>query len=203
MAAFLYKNDLPNNLDLGNIIAIDTEAMGLKITRDRLCLIQISGGNGHAHLVQFEKDNFNAPNLKKLLTDKNITKIFHFARFDLAILKHYLGVEIENIFCTKIASKLVRTYTDSHGLKTLCEELLGAEISKREQSSDWGNSEISSRQQKYAAGDVLHLHEIKKKLEVMLVREGRLELAQDCFKFLKTRIDLDLAGFENLDIFAH
>lgn len=220
---FLYKNDLPNDLDLGSVIAIDTETTGLNINRDRLCLIQISSGDGNCHLVQFEPPSsryrndspplnrgsvgsslltIEAPNLKKLLSDNKILKLFHFARFDLVILQRNLGIEINNIYCTKIASKLIRTYTDSHGLKALCEELLGVEISKKQQSSDWANETISEEQIKYAASDVLYLHQLKEKLDVMLIRENRLNLARECFAFLQTRARLDLAGFEN-DIFNH
>jgi ribonuclease D len=202
MVNFLYQNDLPDNLNLGNSIAIDTETTGLKIVRDRLCLIQISSGDGDAHLVRFDIGNYGAPNLKKLLSNPKILKIFHFARFDVAVLKQYLGIEMENIYCTKIASKLVRTYTDAHGLKSLCKELAKVDLSKEQQSSDWGIAEISEDQIKYAASDVLYLHQLKEKLDEMLVREGRMEIANQCFKFLKTRTDLDLAGFEN-DIFAH
>jgi ribonuclease D len=203
MTNFLYKNDLPDNLDLGNKIAIDTETMGLKTERDRLCLIQISSGDGNAHLVQFEQNQYVAPNLKKLLSDEKVLKIFHFARFDLAAIKFYLGIEIKNIYCTKIASKLTRTYTDSHGLRSLCEELLKIEISKKQQSSDWGNQEISAEQIKYAANDVLYLHRIKQRLDLMLEREKRTEIAKSCFEFLTIRVELDLEGFEAVDIFAH
>lgn len=202
MANFLYKNDLPNNLNLGNIVAIDTETMGLNNFRDRLCIAQISSGDGDAHLVQFEKDNFQAPNLIKILEDKNITKIFHYARFDVAILKYSLNCQINNIYCTKIASKLCRTYTDNHGLKVLAEELVKVELSKKQQSSDWGNAEISENQIKYAASDVLYLHKIKEKLDIMLKREDRYDLALKCFEFINTRCDLDLKGFD-FDIFRH
>lgn len=202
MTNFLYQNDLPENLHLGNSIAIDTETTGLNLRRDRLCVIQISSGDGNAHLVKFDYNNYDAPNLKKLLSDKSILKIFHFARFDLAVLKQFLNVEIENIFCTKIASKLSRTYTDAHGLKAICKELLNVELSKEQQSSDWGNPNISEDQIKYAASDVLYLHKLKEKLDEMLKREGRTDIAQTCFKFLKTRSNLDLLGFEG-DIFSH
>ena len=202
MTNFLYKNDLPDNLNLGNSIAIDTETMGLKNARDRLCIVQISSGDDNAHLVQFERGNFNAPNLIKILSDKNVLKIFHFARFDVAVLKHSFGIDINNVYCTKIASKLCRTYTDNHGLKVLAEELAKVELSKKQQSSDWGNKEITEAQIKYAASDVLYLHQIKEKLDVMLKREGREELAQKCFDFLQTRCDLDLEGFD-FDIFRH
>ncbi|MFZ9181424.1 MAG: ribonuclease D [Rickettsiales bacterium] len=204
MTNFLYQNDLPNNLIFSsNSIAIDTEAMGLNIGRDRLCLIQISAGDGNCHLVKFSQNNFQAPNLKKLLTNEKILKIFHYGRFDLAILKYHLQIDIKNIYCTKIASKLVRTYTDSHGLKTICEELLGVEISKKQQSSDWGNKEISDKQIDYASSDVLYLHALKEKLDAMLIRENRMELFKSCVEFLPIRVDLDLAGFSNVDIFSH
>lgn len=204
MTNFLYQNDLPNNLIFSsNSIAIDTEAMGLNIGRDRLCLIQISTGDGNCHLVKFSQNNFQAPNLKKLLTNEKILKIFHYGRFDLAILKYHLQINIKNIYCTKIASKLVRTYTDSHGLKTICEELLGVEISKKQQSSDWGNKEISDKQIDYASSDVLYLHALKEKLDAMLIRENRMELFKSCVEFLPIRVDLDLAGFSNVDIFSH
>jgi len=205
MPNFLYKNDLPTDFNLGNfgnIIAIDTETTGLNLKRDRLCLIQISNGDGNAHLVQLERGNYDAPNLKKLLSDEKILKIFHFARFDLSVLKQNLGIKIQNIYCTKIASKLVRTYSDAHGLKSICKELIGVEMSKEQQSSDWASLGISDEQIKYAASDVLFLHRLKEKLDEMLKREGRLEIANSCFKFLETRSDLDLSGFEN-DIFSH
>jgi len=203
MTNYFYKNDIPTTLFFKDSIAIDTETMGLNISRDRLCLIQISNGDGNAHIIQFEKNQYNAPNLKKLLSDSAIQKIFHFARFDMATIEHYLGVEIKNIYCTKIASKLIRTYTDSHGLKSICEELLGIEISKKQQSSDWGNSDISEKQIDYAASDVLHLHALRDKLNKMLIRENRMDIFQACLEFLPTRIKLDLEGFASLDIFAH
>ncbi|MCE3254963.1 MAG: rnd [Rickettsiaceae bacterium] len=202
MANFLYQNDLPPDLNLGLEVAIDTETTGLSLKRDRLCVLQISSGDGNAHLVQFKKDNYEAPNLKRLLNNPEVLKIFHYARFDVAVIKQNLGLEIKNIYCTKIASKLVRTYSDAHGLKTLCKELIGAEISKEQQSSDWANETISEDQIKYAASDVLYLHQLKKKLDEMLKREGRFEIANQCFQFLQTRRDLDLSGFE-LDIFSH
>ncbi len=202
MTNFLYQNDLPDNLNLGNSIAIDTETTGLNLKRDRLCLIQISSGDGDVHLVRFDKGNYSAPNLKKLLSDNKILKIFHFARFDLAVLKSHLGVTMQNIYCTKIASKLIRTYTDSHGLKAICRELIGVELSKEQQSSDWANKTISEDQIKYAASDVLYLHRLKEKLDEMLKREGRFEIANQCFEFLQIRTTLDLSGFEN-DIFSH
>ncbi|MFT7098926.1 MAG: ribonuclease D [Rickettsiales bacterium] len=199
---FLYQNDLPDNLEFGHSIAIDTETTGLKHNRDRLCVIQISSGDGDAHLVRFDIGNYSAPNLKKLLSNPKIQKIFHFARFDVAVLKNFLDVEIENVYCTKIASKLVRTYTDAHGLKSLCKEILRIDLSKEQQSSDWGIGEISEDQIKYAASDVLYLHQLQARLSEMLIREGRMEIAKECFGFLKTRAILDLSGFEN-DIFSH
>lgn len=203
MANFLHKNDLPADLNLGNSIAIDCETMGLNLFRDRLCVVQISDGNGDAHLVQFEQGKYDAPNLRKLLSDKKVLKIFHFGRFDIAALNFYLKVDVENVYCTKIASKLVRTYTDSHGLKALCDEMLNVEISKKQQTSDWGNCEISDKQIDYAASDVLHLHKLKNKLDEMLKREGRMEVFEACIKFLPARAKLDLQGFGSTDIFSH
>jgi ribonuclease D len=203
MTNFLHKNDLPSDVKFSGAIAIDSETMGLNIVRDRLCVIQISDGNGDAHLVKFDAGNYEAPNLKKLLLDDNILKIFHFARFDLAALQFYLKIEIKNIYCTKIASKLVRTYTDAHGLKSLCDEMLGIDLSKKQQSSDWGNIEINDKQIDYAASDVLHLHKLKAKLDVMLLRESRMDIFLECMKFLPTRAKLDLQGFNLGDIFAH
>lgn len=204
MTNFLYKNDLPDDVKfITSSIAIDSETMGLNIIRDRLCLVQISDGNGDAHLVQFEQGKYRAPNLCKILTDEKIKKIFHFARFDLAALQHYLKVEIQNIYCTKIASRLVRTYTDAHGLKSLCDEILGIDLSKKQQSSDWGNSTITEKQIDYAASDVLHLHKLKLRLDEMLLRENRKEIFEACLKFLPTRVKLDLQGFSVADIFSH
>ena len=203
MTIFFHKNDLPANINFTKSVAIDTETMGLNIHRDRLCLLQISGGDGNAHVVQFEQNKYDAPNLKKILSDDSIEKIFHFARFDLASIKHYLHVTIKNIYCTKIASRLIRTYTDSHGLKSICEELLGVEISKKQQSSDWGNGEISEKQIEYAASDVLYLHALKEKLNKMLIRENRFEIFQSCVNFLPTRVELDLQNFSSIDIFTH
>jgi ribonuclease D len=202
MANFLYQNDIPADLQLGNSIAIDTETTGLNLKRDRLCVMQISSGDGNAHLVQFVKNNYQASNLKKLLNDENIQKIFHFARFDVAVIKKHLEIDIKNIYCTKIASKLVRTYSDAHGLKALCKELIGIDLSKEQQSSDWASQTISEDQIKYAASDVLYLHRLKENLDEMLKREERLEVANQCFKFLQTRAALDLLGFEG-NIFAH
>ncbi len=203
MTISLYKGDLPDGLDLGAVVAIDTETLGLHPHRDKLCVIQLSSGDGNAHLVQFDRDTYQAPNLKRMLSDVNIVKLFHFARFDVAMLSHYLGIITTPVYCTKIASKLVRTYTDRHGLKDLCRELLGRELSKQQQSSDWGAETLSEAQQAYAASDVLYLHEIKSRLDQMLTREGRVELAAKCFEFLPTRAKLDLAGWPEEDIFSH
>ena len=202
MANILYNGDLPANLDLGKSIAIDTETMGLNTKRDRLCLVQISNGDGNAHLVRFEQGQYAAPNLIKLLGDTSMLKIFHFARFDLAACAHNLGVMAQNIYCTRTASKFARTYTDNHGLKALCEELLGLDISKKQQSSYWGNAELSEKQLDYAANDVYHLHKIKAILDERLKREGRYDLAVKAMEFLPLRAELDLAGWED-DIFAH
>lgn len=203
MTNYLYKGDLPDNVTFKNSVAIDTEAMGLLNHRDKLCVIQMSSGDGNAHLVQMNRENYDAPNLKRMLSDDKILKIFHFARFDVSIINHYLNIDLKNIYCTKIASKLVRTYTDSHGLKNLCEELIDKKISKHQQSSDWGAENLSKDQISYAASDVLYLHRIKEKLDIMLEREGRTELANQCFDFLPTRAKLDLLGWNECDIFAH
>ena len=197
-----YENDLPENLDLGNIVAIDTETMGLNPARDKLCLIQLSSGNGVCHLLKIIDLRKRPKNLIKLLNNSKVTKIFHFARFDVAILKHTYKINIKHVYCTKIASKLVRTYTDKHGYKDLCKELLNETISKAEQSSDWGGN-LSTEQKKYAATDVLHLHKIKKKLDVMLERENRVIIANACFEFISHRTDLDLSGWQDVDIFKH
>ncbi len=199
----LHKNDLPAGLSFGPSVAVDTETLGLNINRDRLCLIQLSSGDGSAHLVQFDGSNYAAPNLKALLTDPAVLKIFHYARFDIAVIEKNLGVVTAPIYCTKIASKLVRTYTDRHGLKDLVGELVGMELSKQQQSSDWASSELSQQQLAYAASDVLHLHSLKGKLDAMLAREGRAAFAQAAFGFLSTRAKLDLAGFGEDDIFSH
>jgi len=198
----LHRGDLPAPVSFGTSVAVDSETLGLKPHRDRLCVVQLSAGDGTAHLVQLSQSGYDAPNLKALLTDPAVLKIFHFARFDVAVLQHYLGVEAQPIYCTKIASKLVRTYTDRHGLKDLTSELIGVELSKQQQSSDWAAADLSQQQQAYAASDVLHLHKLKERLDGMLEREGRRHLAQACFDFLPTRACLDLAGFED-DIFAH
>ena len=197
-----YENDLPENLDFGEIVAIDTETMGLNPARDRLCLVQLSSGNGICHLVKILDLRKKPKNLIKILKNSRITKIFHYARFDVAILKHAFKLEIKNIYCTKIASKLVRTYTDKHGYKDLCKELLNETISKVEQSSDWGGK-LSKDQKIYAATDVLHLHKLKNKLDIMLARENRTKIANACFEFLDHRTDLDLFGWHDVDIFKH
>ncbi len=200
---FLHKGDLPPDVTFQGSVAVDTETLGLKPHRDRLCLVQLSAGDNVAHLVQLGRDGYGAPRLVQLLADPAVLKIFHFARFDIAMLKKYLGVETKPLYCTKIASKLVRTYTDRHGLKDLASELAGVELSKQQQSSDWAATGLSDQQLHYAASDVLHLHAIKARLDSMLERDGRRELAEACFRFLPTRADLDLAGFEDEDIFAH
>ena len=202
MSIVLHKNDLPDDLNLGSIVAIDTETMGLNPERDRLCLVQLSSGDGTAHLVRMLDDSYNSPNLKKLISDPDTLKLFHFARFDVAIIKKYLGIDCPNIYCTKIVSRLARTYTDKHGLKHLCRELIGIEISKQFQSSDWGAEELSTEQMNYAANDVYYLHKLKTCLDKMLIRENRVSLAQNCFDFMATRVDLDLKGWQN-DIFEH
>jgi len=203
MTITLHRGDLPDGLDLGTIIAVDSETMGLNPHRDKLCLIQLSSGDGNAHLVQFDRNTYDAPNLKVMLSDPEIIKLFHFARFDVAVLSHYLEVTTAPVYCTKIASKLVRTYTDRHGLKDLCREILGIDMSKQQQSSDWGADGLSEAQQIYAASDVLYLHELKSRLDMMLAREGRSALAAKCFEFLPTRAELDLSGWPDHDIFAH
>ena len=197
-----YENDLPESLDLGNIVAIDTETMGLNPVRDRLCLVQLSSGNGTCHLVKIIDLRKKPKNLLKLLNNVKVQKIFHFARFDVAVLKHTYDINIKNIYCTKIASKLARTYTDKHGYKDLCRELLNETISKVEQSSDWGGK-LSKDQKEYAASDVLHLHKIKKKLDSILVREDRINIANACFEFISHRTNLDLYGWQDVDIFKH
>jgi ribonuclease D len=203
MTNFTYKNDLPDDLDLGPVIAIDTETMGLNPHRDRLCVVQLSTGDGHAHIVQVEQGNTNAPNMCKMLANPAQLKLFHFARFDIAALQNHYGVVTAPVYCTKIASKLVRTYTDRHGLKALLNELLSVDVSKQQQSSDWGALELTPAQLDYAASDVLYLHRLMEKLDINLAREGRTEIAQACFDFLPTRAALDLAGWPETDIFAH
>lgn len=203
MANFLYQNDLPDGLDLGPVVAIDCETMGLNPHRDRLCVIQMSGGDGNAHLIQVSKGQTSAPNLQKMLEDPNVLKLFHFGRFDIAAMYNAFGALTAPVYCTKIASKLVRTYTDRHGLKNLLQELLGVDISKQQQMSDWGAENLTEAQLDYAASDVLYLHALREKLNERLAREGRTELAQSCFDFLPTRAKLDLAGWPEQDIFAH
>jgi ribonuclease D len=203
MANHLYKRDLPDGLDLGPVVAIDCETMGLNPHRDRLCVVQMSGGDGNAHLVQVEKGQTSAPNLEKMLTDPNVLKIFHFGRFDIAAMLNAFGVVTAPVYCTKIASKLVRTYTDRHGLRNLLDQLLKVDISKQQQMSDWGAEELTPAQLDYAASDVLHLHRLKEELDMRLAREGRTEMAQACFDFLPMRAQLDLAGWPEQDIFAH
>jgi ribonuclease D len=199
----LHKGDLPAGLSFKGSVAIDTETAGLNPHRDRLCLVQLSAGDGSAHLVQPDPSTYDAPRLKALLTDPAVLKIFHFARFDLAVLEKYLGVTVAPVYCTKIVSKLVRTYTDRHGLKDITSELLGIELSKQQQSSDWAASSLTQQQLAYAAADVLHLHALKAKLDTMLEREGRVAYANAAFEFLPTRAKLDLAGYGETDIFAH
>jgi ribonuclease D len=203
VAVYLHKGDLPASVKFNGDLAVDTEAMGLNNLRDRLCLVQISDGKGDEHLVQIALGQKKAPNLTKLLADPKRVKIFHFARFDLAIMYHYLGVMAAPVYCTKIASRLTRTYTDRHGFKDICRELLGQEVSKQQQSSDWGADTLTPEQQEYAASDVRHLHRLRDKLDMMLAREDRTELAKECFNFLPTRARLDLEGWPEQDIFAH
>jgi len=199
----LHLNDIPPNLLFGDCVAIDTETMGLNPDRDRLCLVQLSSGDGTAHIIKFSNGKYDAPNLKGLLTNPEVTKLFHFGRFDIAVLRKYLGISCRPVYCTKIASKLTRTFTDRHGLKDLCKDVLGVTISKEQQSSDWGANELSEAQLSYAASDVLYLHALRTELNVMLEREGRIELAAACFEFLPTRAELDLAGWPETDIFKH
>ena len=203
MAIHLYQDDIPTELNFGDSIAIDTETQGLLLQRDRLCLIQLSDGNGDAHLVQFKAHQYDAPNLKEVLSDPKSTKIFHFARFDIAAIEAYLGITCSPVFCTRIASRLTRTYTEKHGLKDICAELLDIEISKQQQQSDWANTELTKEQQQYAASDVLYLHKLMEILNNRLIRESRIEMAQACFDFLPFQAKLDLEGWGNVDIFAH
>lgn len=203
MANHLYQGDLPDDLDLGPIVAIDCETMGLNPHRDRLCVVQLSSGDGHGHLVQVGMGQTRAPNLEALLTDPDVLKLFHFGRFDIAAMKNAFGVATAPVYCTKIASKLVRTYTDRHGLKNLLQELLGIDISKQQQSSDWGSPTLTEAQLEYAASDVLYLHRLRAALNLRLEREGRMEMAQACFDFLPMRAQLDLAGWPETDIFSH
>jgi ribonuclease D len=203
MANKLYRGDLPADLSFGPIVAIDTETMGLNPHRDRLCLVQLSAGDGNAHLLQIPKGPAKAPRLAALLADPKVLKLFHFGRFDIAVLEHALGVHCEPVYCTKIAARLTRTFTDRWGLKDLCKELLGVDLSKQQQTSDWGAETLSEEQLNYAASDVLHLHALKTKLDTLLEREGRTELAQAAFRFLPSRARLDLAGWPETDIFEH
>ena len=203
MAIKLYKGDLPNGIDLGSSVAVDTETLGLVPRRDKLCLVQLSSGDGNAHLVQLDRSSYDAPNLKALFANPAVTKIFHYARFDVAVIKHYLGVDTAPLYCTKIASRLTRTYTDRHGLKDLVKELLGIELNKQQQSSDWGAHVLSDAQKQYAAQDVIYLHELKSRLDQMLAREGRQDVARACFGFIPPRAALDLSGWTEEDVFAH
>ncbi len=204
MTIYIHEGDIPEGLNWGNSVAVDTETMGLNLHRDRLCLVQLSSGNGDAHLVKFNAgQDYCAPRLCQLMSDPKIEKLFHFARFDIAALKEYLHVDVTPIYCTKIASKLVRTFTDRHSLKELCREILGVELSKQFQSSDWGQDKLSDEQKLYAANDVLYLHRLRERLDVMLIREGRKEIAEACFGFLPHRAALDLLGWPEKDIFSH
>lgn len=203
MTITLHLGDLPDGLSFGNSVAIDTETLGLRPKRDRLCLVQLSAGDGTAHLVQLKAGQYDAPNLKKLLTDKNVTKLFHFARFDVGVMYEYLGVVTAPIYCTKIASRLARTFTQHHSLKTLCKDLIGVDLDKQQQTTDWGADTLTPEQMNYAASDVLYLHRMKAELDRMLAREGRMHLAQACFDFLPHRTLLDIAGWDEEDIFSH
>ena len=203
MTIHLYQNDLPDGLVLGPVVAIDCETMGLNPHRDRLCVVQLSGGDGNAHLIHVAKGQTRAPNLERLLTDPNVLKLFHFGRFDIAAMYHAFGALAAPVYCTKIASKLIRTFTDRHGLKNLLQELLDVDVSKQQQTSDWGAETLTEAQKTYAASDVLHLHRLKTELDQRLNREGRTDLAAACFEFLPTRARLDLLGWPEVDIFSH
>jgi len=203
MTVHLHEGDLPDDLDLGPEVAVDSETMGLRFRRDPLCVVQLSAGDGDAHVVRLNRPDYDCRNLKRLMADRDILKIFHFGRFDIGMVELHLGVETGPVYCTKIASKLARTYTDRHGLKDVARELAGIDLSKAQQSSDWGAAELSQAQLEYAASDVLHLHVIRDRLNEILIREGRMALAQACFDFLPTRARLDLAGWDEMDIFAH
>ena len=203
MTIHFHKKDLPEGIDFGKSVAVDTETQGLSMVRDKLCLVQLSAGDGDAHIVQVDRQTYDCPNLKALLGNPEIEKIFHFARFDVAVLKRDLGLDLTPIFCTKIASALVRTYTDAHGLKNLCKELLNVDLSKQQQSSDWANESLSDAQLEYAASDVLYLHQLQRILTARLFREDRFEIAKSCFEFLPTRAVLDLKGWHDVDIFSH
>ncbi len=203
MSVHLHKNDLPDGLDFGSSVAVDTETQGLSLVRDKLCLVQLSAGDGDAHIVQLDRSNYDCPNLKVLMSNTDVEKIFHFARFDVAMLKRDLDVDVAPIYCTKIASALVRTYTDAHGLKNLCKELLNIDLSKQQQSSDWASESLSEAQLSYAASDVLYLHQLQRILTARLMRENRYDMAKSCFEFLPTRAALDIAGWSEVDIFSH
>ncbi|MBI5163382.1 MAG: ribonuclease D [Magnetospirillum sp.] len=203
MAVFTHLNDLPDDVAFGPIVAVDTETMGLNLHRDRLCVVQLSAGDGNAHLVHFPQPHYDAPNLKRLFADTTVVKLFHFGRFDIGMIRRHLDVRCTPVWCTKIASKLVRTNTDRHGLKDLCRDLLGIELSKQQQTSDWGAAELDTDQRTYAASDVLYLHQLQTRLQALLDREGRRTLAEACFAFLPDRADLDLAGWPDEDVFAH
>ncbi|MFN4040821.1 MAG: ribonuclease D [Brevundimonas sp.] len=203
MTVHLHHGDLPDDLDLGPVVAIDSETLGLRFRRDPLCVVQLSSGDGDAHVIQLNRPDYDCPNLKRLLTDPEVLKIFHFGRFDIGMFQLHLGVETRPVYCTKIASKLARTYTDRHGLKDVARECASVDLSKAQQSSDWGAAVLTPAQLEYAASDVLHLHAIRARLNEMLAREGRTELARACFDFLPTRAALDLAGWDEIDIFAH
>jgi ribonuclease D len=203
MTVHLHEGDLPSGLDLGPEVAIDSETMGLRFRRDPLCVVQLSAGDGDAHVVRLNRPAYDCPNLKRLLVDPAVLKLFHFGRFDIGMFQLHLGVETRPVYCTKIASKLARTYTDRHGLKDVVRELAGVDLSKAQQSSDWGAAELTPAQLEYAASDVLYLHAVKARLDGMLEREGRAELARKCFDFLPSRSALDLAGWDEMDIFAH
>jgi len=203
MTVHFHQGDLPDGLDLGPIVAVDSETMGLRYRRDALCVVQLSSGDGDAHVVRLNRPAYDCPNLRRVLTDPSVLKIFHYGRFDVAMFQLHLGVETAPLFCTKIASKLARTYTDRHGLKDVVRELAGVDLSKAQQSSDWGAAELSPEQLAYAASDVLHLHAVRERLIAMLEREGRMDLAQACFDFLNVRARLDLEGWDEIDVFAH
>ncbi|MBW8733867.1 MAG: ribonuclease D [Asticcacaulis sp.] len=203
MTVYYHEGDLPDGLDLGAVVAIDSETMGLHFRRDGLCVVQLSSGDGNAHVVRLDRQTYHCPNLKRLLTDTAVLKLFHYGRFDIGMFLLHLGVETTPVYCTKIASKLARTYTDRHGLKDLVRELVNVDLSKAQQSSDWGAGTLSQEQLTYAASDVLYLHACRDRLNAMLEREGRMTLAQGCFDFLPHRVKLDLAGWEDCDIFAH
>ncbi|WP_298123909.1 ribonuclease D [Brevundimonas sp.] len=203
MTVHFHQGDLPDDLDLGPVVAVDSETLGLRFRRDPLCVVQLSAGDGDAHVVRLNRPAYDCPNLKRVLADREVMKIFHFGRFDVAMFRLHLGVETAPLFCTKIASKLARTYTDRHGLKDVVRELAGVDLSKAQQSSDWGADELTPEQLAYAASDVLHLHVVRERLIAMLEREGRMDLAQACFDFLNVRARLDLEGWDEIDVFAH